>query len=86
MYNGQELDEKFDFDRFQVVQGCPCATALLDCKNNSTCADEDPPYCACPAGFAGQTCDQIVTEPTPIPRLTFPGKKFRILFYVDVNY
>ena len=74
-YNGRELDEKFQFHRFRVVQGCPCASSIiLDCQNNSTCADEDPPYCACPKGFAGRTCDQIVTEPTPRPRFTLSGK------------
>ena len=85
-YNGHELDEKFQFHRFRVVQGCPCASSIvLDCQNNSTCADEDPPYCACPKGFAGQTCDQIVTEPTPRTPFNLPGKFCKILLLKDVN-
>ncbi|XP_028392611.1 protocadherin-like protein [Dendronephthya gigantea] len=74
-YNGQELDEKFQFSRFRVVKGCPCATTVLDCKNNSTCTDEEPPYCACSEGFTGQTCDQVVTEPTPRAQITVPGER-----------
>ena len=63
VYNGKEVDETFESHHFHVSTDCPCRS-VIDCENNGTCVDEDPPYCLCPDGFIGALCEKV---PGPDP-------------------
>ncbi|KAJ7384989.1 beta-catenin binding [Desmophyllum pertusum] len=73
-YNGVDLDndENIVARRQNVEFGCPCATTGF-CLHGGTCVNAVPPYCMCPPGWSGLTCQNPVTEPKPGTR---PGTRF----------
>lgn len=64
-FNGINLDksEAIDVREQNVVPGCPCQANI--CMNGGTCVDGSPPYCICPPGWRGASCEVVVTAPNP---------------------
>lgn len=56
-------DNSIEARRQNVEFGCPCSANL--CLHGGTCVNAVPPYCLCPPGWSGPTCETIVTAPNP---------------------